>query len=195
MMNLIKQIFLCLGVLCVLSGGVVHADDIPDGFAPAYKVEGKHFTLYYKADVDVLRLLHNLDFSATDKILVDGKIVQTSEPEKEVLDALDNIFIQACEVLDMPLYSYKGNIKVFRTQEDLTNMFYRLYRRSLPDTGHSYYSFDLNTIYISEEYFKMRILAHEMAHAIVNHYFAVSPPEKIQEILAGYVEYQFRKKR
>ena len=32
------------------------------------------------------------------------------------------------------------------------------------------------------------ILAHEMAHAVINAYFSVPPPEKAQEILAQYVD-------
>jgi len=32
------------------------------------------------------------------------------------------------------------------------------------------------------------ILAHEIAHAVINAYFTVSPPEKVQEILAQYVD-------
>ena len=32
------------------------------------------------------------------------------------------------------------------------------------------------------------IIAHEMGHAIVDHYFAAIPPEKIRELLASYVD-------
>jgi len=34
---------------------------------------------------------------------------------------------------------------------------------------------------------------HEIAHAVISHYFIVPPPAKIQEVLAGYVEYDLRK--
>jgi hypothetical protein len=37
------------------------------------------------------------------------------------------------------------------------------------------------------------VLGHEIAHAIMSHYFVVLPSEKIQEVLAGFVEYQLRK--
>ena len=32
------------------------------------------------------------------------------------------------------------------------------------------------------------VLAHEVAHAIINQYFAVPPPSKVQEILSQYVD-------
>ena len=37
-------------------------------------------------------------------------------------------------------------------------------------------------------------IAHEIAHAIINHYFVVPPSVKMQEILSGYVEYSLNKK-
>jgi hypothetical protein len=33
-----------------------------------------------------------------------------------------------------------------------------------------------------------------MAHALISNYFVVAPPPKVQEILAGYVEYSVRKR-
>jgi len=32
------------------------------------------------------------------------------------------------------------------------------------------------------------ILAHEMGHCIIDHYFVILPPRKIQEMLAVYVD-------
>jgi len=36
-------------------------------------------------------------------------------------------------------------------------------------------------------------LGHEIGHAVISNYFVVQPPIRIQEVLAGYVEYQLRK--
>jgi hypothetical protein len=38
------------------------------------------------------------------------------------------------------------------------------------------------------------MLGHEIAHAIISSFFIVPPPEKIQEVLAGYVDYSLLKK-
>jgi hypothetical protein len=56
----------------------------------------------------------------------------------------------------------------------------------------SFYVYDLNTIYVSAGSFKREVLGHEIAHAVISHYFVVQPPMKAQEVLAGYVEYQLR---
>ena len=35
---------------------------------------------------------------------------------------------------------------------------------------------------------RVGILAHEMAHAVIDHYFGVKPPKATAEILAQYVD-------
>ncbi|OIO38205.1 MAG: hypothetical protein AUJ72_02910 [Candidatus Omnitrophica bacterium CG1_02_46_14] len=50
------------------------------------------------------------------------------------------------------------------------------------------YSHPTRTIILAVNRTTDGILAHEMAHAIINAYFPVPPPEKAQEILAQYVD-------
>ena len=52
---------------------------------------------------------------------------------------------------------------------------------------------DINTIYVDSENININIFGHELSHAIQSHYFVVPTSNKMQEILAGYVEYQLRK--
>ena len=39
----------------------------------------------------------------------------------------------------------------------------------------------------------LKVLGHEIGHAVISHYFVVLPSVKVQEVLAVYVEYQLRK--
>jgi hypothetical protein len=59
----------------------------------------------------------------------------------------------------------------------------------------SFFVNDLNTIYIAADHFDVGVLGHEIAHTVQSHYFVVAAPTKVQEVLAGYVEYQLRKKK
>ncbi len=52
----------------------------------------------------------------------------------------------------------------------------------------AYYSHESRTITASADRVTDGVLAHEIAHAIMNVYFSVPPPEKTQEILAQYVD-------
>ena len=52
----------------------------------------------------------------------------------------------------------------------------------------SWYIFKQNTIYINADDVHEGILAHEMAHAIIDHYLTIRPPRATAEILARYVD-------
>ena len=166
-----------------------------DGFgSSAQVIPSQHFSVYIKPDVDVHKLLEQMSVSPTDQKLV-GQDVDRSSADKELGSTLDVLLSRACDVLDMRLYSFKGNIKIFATQEQLQNFFNTKFHTKLPCTGVAFYMFDYNSIYISAENFRREVLGHEMGHAVMSNYFVVQPSEKIQEVLAGYVEYQLRKSK
>jgi hypothetical protein len=52
----------------------------------------------------------------------------------------------------------------------------------------SFYVYRLNTIYASEQDMTDSVIAHEMAHAVVDNYFSTTPPVKMAEILATNVD-------
>jgi hypothetical protein len=91
----------------------------------------------------------------------------------------------------MQLYSLQGKIKICKDFAQLSTIYCNFFNKELGAT--SFYVSDLNTIYTSAENFKREIIGHEIVHAIISHYFVVLPSVKIQEVLAGYVEYQLRK--
>lgn len=165
---------------------------VDDGFVVGKKIPGKHFTVFYERDVDTSILIQQLNIGPSDKLLA-GKLAETKpSPDEELTDLLDTLFIRVCDTLDMPLYSFEGNIKVCRDEERLNQIYFNVFGHNLNNL-HSFYIYELNTVYISEENFKSTTLGHEIAHAVISHYFVVLPSVKVQEVLAGYVEYQLRK--
>jgi len=164
-----------------------------DGFGSGRKTESKHFVIYYSPQVDLSYLALQLNVSPSDNLLA-GKPVgrgEVTELGTSVADMLDTLFTQVCDILDMQLFSFQGEIKVCRDERQLKEVYYNLFRKDLE--ARSFYVNSLNTIYIASDSFKREILGHEMAHAIVSHYFVVLPSVKIQELLATYTEYQLRK--
>jgi hypothetical protein len=61
-----------------------------------------------------------------------------------------------------------------------------------PDLGKlflvAFYSHRTKAIYISLKSITDRSFAHETAHAVINFYFIIPPPGRMQEILAQYVD-------
>ncbi|MFH0876741.1 MAG: hypothetical protein V1863_00770 [Candidatus Omnitrophota bacterium] len=195
-MTLVKKscVFFFLAFLFA-SGTSVFAQQADDGFGPAKKTEAQHFSVYYKQQLDPSSLARQLDVSATDSLLAGKPVGAQGSADTELAAALDVLFSLVCDVLDMQLYSYKGKIKICLDEGQLKILYNNLYGKDPPNSGHvgSFYVHELNTIYVTKESFQRNILGHEIGHAVISNYFVVQPSIKIQEVLAGYIEYQLRK--
>jgi len=173
-------------VTCFLLTGVA-AFAAEDGFGAAKKIQGQHFEVFYAPQLDPYALLASLNVGPAEVLLSEGPRSK-GEGLTVALDTLYNIVMQA---LDMNLYSHQGIIKVCSDRDHLNRVYRSIFGRELRSS--SFYINEYNTIYISANDFTKEILGHEIAHMIISHYFVVQPPEKVAEILAGYVEYQLRK--
>ena len=184
--RLVYKVTIACVILFYLGIGIANAFD--DGFSAAKKIEGKYFTIYCSPQVDIFGLSQQLNVGPSDKILVGG-----SANTMDLADMLDTLYILVGDMLDMRIYSFKGNIKICPSQQRLDSIYNNLFGRSLTSHAYSFYVYDMNTIYASAENFKIGVIGHEIAHAVISHYFVVQPSVRIQEVLAGYVEYQLRK--
>ena len=183
-----RIVFFAIGLFFLHLG---RAYALPDGFGSAQKIEGKHFIIHYALDIYPSVLARQLNLSAADEILAGQSASEESRLKAPLPAMVDTLFLRVCDILDMPLYSFKGDILVCRAQKELNIIYYNLFGKEL--SAPSFYIFTENIIYISRDSFSREILGHEIAHAIISHYFVVQPSIKIQEVLSMYVEYQLRK--
>jgi hypothetical protein len=106
--------------------------------------------------------------------------------EDEVLAKLDTIIEKAETVLEM--FPDKLNITVvlLPSKKEVGAMYFAKYGK---EANHiAYYSLQEDTVYISVDDAKLRVIAHEIGHAIVDHYFQVRPPYTIHELMAQFTE-------
>lgn len=187
------KIIIIVGVL--LLSGIAVSFGLEDGFGPSKRIEGKYFVVYYAAQIDISELIQQLNVTLTDKLLTGEYrgIKEKPSPETELAEMLDVLFMRVSDILDMHVYSFQGNVKICSNQQEMSSIYNKLFGTELPSSVYSFYINDTSTIYISAENFSRWILGHEISHAIINHYFVVQTPIRVQEILSKYVEYQLRK--
>ena len=182
-MRFLKIIFF---VVCFfLTSSWVYAVD--DGFGAAKSMESQHFVISYSSQLDPYSLLEKLNIGPADLVLSEGSNLKGDS----LVIALDTLYNIVMKDLDMYLYTLQGNLKICNDRNQLNNLYASIFGHELKTS--SFYINDYNTIYISADDFTKEILGHEIAHLIISHYFVVPPPEKVAELLAGYVEYQLRK--
>ena len=150
----------------------------------------KYFNIYSSKEADLLKLIRRLDIRSG--YLLMSVASSTQEQQQGMLaDIVDAIFLEACDVLHMYLYSFKGNIKICQNQKELNEVFRKFSERDLD--MHSFYVHNTNSIYINMGNIRPEYLAREIAHAIIAHYFVVLPPAEVRETLAKDVGYQIKK--
>ena len=85
---------------------------------------------------------------------------------------------------------YNSLAKVFKqyTLKGSANTFTDSVNTFTGSTPLAFYSHKTKTIYVDVSSITDGVLAHEMAHGVLNYYFKTPPPAKMQEILAQYVD-------
>lgn len=87
---------------------------------------------------------------------------------------VDRIVERVEDILDMRPKGLKFNIYLHRGQMEESKV--------------AFYDYKTKAIHVSIDYISDGIIAHEIAHVVINKYFVSPPPSKIQEILTQYVD-------
>lgn len=109
-----------------------------------------------------------------------------SAPTQRMAYMVDRLLKRVKEVLDMWPENTGMTLRIYKNREALNEEYYKVFGNR---PGYkAFYIFKYDTIYTSEEDISDSVLAHEMGHAVVDHYFSKIPPAKISELMAQYVD-------
>lgn len=143
----------------------------------------RYFDVYAETGVDLepveMRLRRRIFFAnrkGTPESSINGRIAYQ----------LDAICERAMELLDMRPKMPRIAIKIFKDSEDLNDTYRMLTGKS--GRIRSFYAQDCGVIYTSEEYITDSVMAHEIAHAIIDSHYGGVPPSEVGEMLASYVD-------
>ncbi|MEK6532141.1 MAG: hypothetical protein AABZ23_06595 [Deltaproteobacteria bacterium] len=101
-------------------------------------------------------------------------------------DNVDDIVDRVKRLLDINPKDFRFTIYIFNSYAGLENAY--LEHGMLGVAPIAFYSHNSRAIYLTIERLNPGVFAHEVAHALINVYFAVPPPADMQEVLAQYVD-------
>jgi hypothetical protein len=149
-------------------------------------IETKYTMIHYQSFEDLERFNDKVDY-AQDRWGL--KRLFSSSGSDNLIDKLnkkvDVLFERVQEILDMRKEMKKVTIKIYHDRRQLHDAYSRIYKK--PCRFRAWYIYEYNTIYINVDDLNEGMLAHEMAHSIIDHYLSVRPPSATAEILARYV--------
>lgn len=175
-------------ILACVSFTPLFAANIPDGFESKKEIRSKYFQIHLGEGVDEMPL--------STKLILPSSIQALAQQEFEGQGGdlgvqMDMLLTAVSKIMDLRLSKLSATIKICGDGECLERVGKKLFGRAVKTGG--FFVPDMNTLYVDAKGVNLYILAHEMSHAVQIHYFVVPPPEKVQEVLAGYVEYELRK--
>lgn len=106
--------------------------------------------------------------------------------EDEVYAKLNVLVEKAQSVLDMFPSNLHISLVLLTDKDSVRAVYMQKYGKKADHIA--YYSLSEDTIYASVDDVNMRVLAHELGHAIVDHYFKERPPYHIHELMAQFTE-------
>lgn len=189
-MSVRAVLFIAFAAVFFFVGGARSAED------DAIIAQSKYFTVYAQAGVNVSSLIERVPFGSLPRFgtALRGDLpAQKRDPSLNGVfaEALDAIFDEVSDALDIQVYDYHGSIFFLPDKKAVVNVVTSINTGSYD--ARAFYVHEMNTIYVSAADVTIGILGHEIAHAIMSHYFVVPPPAKVQEILSGYVEYALQR--
>lgn len=148
-------------------------------------LETRYTIILYGSLKDLERFNDNIEYSKGEgwfKSLFSG----SKDPIASIKKKVDAVFERAQEILDMRGRIQKVVIKIYSNRKRFNEVRYRVIGKE--HCIRAWYVYEQNIIYINADDVHEGILAHEIAHAIIDHYLTVRPPKATSEILARYVD-------
>jgi hypothetical protein len=154
----------------------------PVASAFGFERKSRHATLRYDTKEMLRDFNDELYIGRSLSRMMPKKNIVTTEDE--VIAKLDIILEKAQVVLDMFPDNFHITVVLLARASDVGRVYLQRYGKKADHIA--YYSLSEKTIYISVDDTSLEVFAHEVGHAVVDHYFDVRPPYHIHELMAQF---------
>lgn len=176
----------CASLICTAAFGQTADSSLKDKEWNSTK--SNYFVIYYRPTAD----LQNIAIRLKKRVLYFEQTPQGEKSaEQQICRRMDALFNRVKDILGMYPDVPRINIKIFKDRPELDEEYFNIFKAR--KYSRSFYINSFNTIYTSENDIDDSVMIHEMAHVIMDHYFATNLPEKASEILASYVDMHLEK--
>ncbi len=149
--------------------------------ARASEIQGQYATIEY-SDMETLEDFNYELYMGRLK----GRLKQSDTIEEEVKNKIDLIVARVIQILDMRPSDLKFKIVVRGSKQEVSDDFKRIYGSDVNYIA--FYSPSKNIVFYYAGKASLQVVAHEIGHVVAEHYFQVSPPARIHEVMAQYAE-------
>ncbi len=147
-------------------------------------LETRHTILLYQSESSLNTFADKINFTTQNSSQLLKR--DTKSSQNKIGAKIDSLFRRVQQILDMRKKMPKVKVKIYKDKDSLHRAYQILYHKNTK--LRAWYIYEKNTVYISVDDLNEGMLAHELGHAIIDHFFAVRPPSATAEILGRYVD-------
>jgi len=150
-------------------------------------VESKYTLINYQSLEDLRKFNDRVNYGQEKWSL--GRVFSRREEynlSDRLIKKVDLLYERVQTILDMRKKIKKVTINVYHNERQLHDAYIRIYKASR--RIRAWYIYEYHTVYINVDDLDEGLLAHEIAHSIIDYYLLVRPPKATAEILARYVD-------
>jgi len=161
------------------------------------RLETKYTIIRYQSFEDLKKLNRKIDYYPwkLDFMRISPPVTSDNLTD-EITKKLDAIYEKVQKILGMHKKTKRVIIDIYSDNKQLHAAYLKISKKVLPSfhastSPSAWYVHENNTIYLNNDDLHKGMLAHEMAHNIIDHYLLTRPPRPTAEILARYVASHF----
>ncbi|MEI8012873.1 MAG: hypothetical protein WCI27_10430 [Candidatus Omnitrophota bacterium] len=167
---------------------LVQPAPLPEGVEGFMEIKGDTVYLYYPPGANLRKIearlrSRYLPLAAQYRDLFINKEYSL---ESRLSARLQFLLMRVEDILGMKPMIARINIEVLPSRKELQAKCFDL--TQVHQDYKAFYAHDRRMIFSSEQDIIDSIIAHELGHAVIDHYFMVPPPTKVAELLATYVD-------
>jgi len=194
MQKLFKIIIFFIGcsLLALLPCNMVLAE--PDADILQHSLETRYAVIRYQSVEDLKKFNRKVNYSPGQLGFMQMFSSSSSHGlTDEITKKVDAIYVRVQKILGMRPKNKKVIINVYPDKKQLYAVYLKhkdtAFRNFNPSSKlRAWYIHKNNTIYVNSTDLHEGMLAHEIAHAVIDHYLLIRPPRATAEILAQYVD-------
>lgn len=149
-------------------------------------IKCQHAFIQYKTLKDIEKFDNSIDYTPGNWGIKDlFPWISAKEPVDSIKQKVDALFGKVRQILEM--YRQRNNIIInLYSQKDFFEIRNETYKKDCH--VRAWYITTRDTIYINVDDVHEGMLAHEIAHAVIDNYLFIQPPKNTSEILARHVD-------
>jgi len=151
-------------------------------------IQGDSVTVWYLPDANIRKLEARLrerdvPMGQEYRMLLSNRSLSIEDRLKARFEI---ILLRVKEILAMDPKEFHIKVRIFKTRQEMNDTYALMFDNSA--NFKSFYIHYFKSVYTNEQDFIDSVMAHEMGHAVIDHYFSVPPPTKMAELMATYVD-------